>query len=264
MLQTKGRVLTGLVIGLLLAGLFLAYDATRHSHSTYDVSITQYMQSWNAPGLSPFLNTVSELTNFYPAVAIWTATFLLFFWRGLRVEAFILLLAVVTFLGMEALSVFVDRPRPSPELVHVSQFLIGNSFPSGHVFGTVVFYGFLVGVAWRHLEWLPLRLLLPTIAASIVVLAGVARVYMGVHWASDVLAGLLLGTVSLIGLLWVYSRLRAGHLEVLGLQFHVTQRRSPKRNWAKFPLWPGRSTVHLPNPGFRDKLAKNHAGLRSP
>ena len=85
MRQTRGRVLAGLVIGLIVAGLFLAYDASRHAHSTYDVSITQYVQSWNTPGLSPFLNIVSELTNFYPAVAIWTATFVLFFWRGLRV-----------------------------------------------------------------------------------------------------------------------------------------------------------------------------------
>ena len=145
MRQTRGRILAGLVIGLLVAGFFLAYDATKHSHSTYDVNITQYVQSWNAPGLSPFLKTVSEITNFYPSVAIWTATFVLFFWLGLRVADFTLLLAVVTFIGMEALSVFVDRPRPSQTWFHVSQFLIGNSFPSGHVFGTVVFYGFLVG-----------------------------------------------------------------------------------------------------------------------
>ena len=136
---TKGRIFTVLVMGLLLAGLFLAYDASRHTHSTYDVSITLYVQSWHAPGLGSFLNFISELTNFYPAVAIWTATFVFFFWRGLRLEAFTLLLAVMAFLGAEALGVLVNRPRPSPDLVHVSQALIGNSFPSGHVFGAVVF-----------------------------------------------------------------------------------------------------------------------------
>ncbi len=128
MRQTRGRILAGLVMGLMVAGLFLAYDASRHAHSAYDVRITLYVQSWDTPGLSPFLKFISELTNFYPAVAILTATFVLFFWRGLRVEALTLLLAVAIFSGMEALSVFVDRPRPSPELVHVSQFLVGNSF----------------------------------------------------------------------------------------------------------------------------------------
>ncbi len=139
--------------------------------------------------------------------------------------------------------------------------LVGQRSDSGHVFGAVVFYGFLTGVAWHRLRWLPLRLLLPAIAASIIVLAGVARVYMGVHWASDVLGGLLLGVVSVAGLLWVYYRLEAGHLELLGLQFHVTQprspkvNRSPKRNWAEISLWPGRSTVHLADSGLTNKLA---------
>ena len=118
--------------------------------------------------------------------------------------------------------------------------LVGQRSDSGHVFGAVVFYGFLTGVAWHRLRWLPLRLLLPAIAASIVVLAGVARVYIGVHWASDVLGGLLLGVVSLVGLLWVYYKLEAGHLELLGLQFHVTQRRRTTRNRAEMSLWPGR------------------------
>ena len=93
-----------------------------------------------------------------------------------------------------------------------------------------VFYSLLIGVSWHRIRWLPFRLLLPAIAASIIALAGVARVYLGVHWVSDVLGGLLLGLVTLVSLLWAYTRLRAGHMELLGLQFHVTERHSSKRN----------------------------------
>lgn len=226
---TKGRFLTGLVIVLFLAGLLLAYDASRHDHSRYDVSITLNVQSWDSPGLSSFLSLVSDFTDFYPGAALWTATFLLFFWRGLRVEAFTLLLAVWTFLGVEAFGLVVDRPRPSPDLVHVSRFLRGNSFPSGHVFAAVVFYGLLVRFAWHRVRWSPLRLLLPPMAAAIVVLVGLARIYMGVHWTSDVLGGLLLGGVALAGLLWIYAGLRAEHIEFLGLQFRVTEHHSGKQ-----------------------------------
>lgn len=223
---TRRRILTGLVIALLLGGLFLAYDASKSTHSSYDVRVTLNVQDWSAPGLDNFLKFISELTNFYPGIAIWAATFVLFFWRGLRVEAFILLLAIVTFFGAEALSVLVDRPRPSPDLVRVSKFLVGNSFPSGHVYAAVVFYGFLVGVAWHRVRWLYFRMLLPTIAAAIVVLAGISRVYLGVHWPSDVLGGALLGSVALAGLLWIYAGLRSGYLGILGLEFRVTERRS--------------------------------------
>ena len=223
---TRRRILTGLVIALLLGGLFLAYDASKNAHSSYDVRVTRYVQDWNVPGLDPFLNFISELTNFYPGIAIWAATFALFFWRGLRVEAFILLLAIVTFSGAEALSVLVDRPRPSPDLVRVSKFLVGNSFPSGHVYAAVVFYGFLAGVAWPRVRWVNVRLLLPTAAAAIVVMAAVSRVYLGVHWPSDVLGGALLGSVALAGLLWIYAGLRSGYLGILGLEFRVTEPRN--------------------------------------
>ncbi len=220
-------LLAGLVIALLLGGLYLSYDASKNDHSRYDVRITQNVQDWNAPGLDPFLDFVSEFTNFYPGIAIWASIFVLFFWRGLRIEAFALLLAVVTFFGAEALSVLVDRPRPTPDQgIEVSKFLAGNSFPSGHVFAAVVFYGLLVGVAWHRFRWLYVRVLLLAIAASIVGLAGVSRVYLGVHWPSDVLGGLLLGSVALAGLLWVYAGLRSGYLGILGLEFRVTERRN--------------------------------------
>ena len=226
MSRTRGKVLIILVAALFSAGLFLAYDASRHTESRYDVSITLEVQSWDVPGLDGVLEFVSELTNFGPGLAIWTAVVAIFIWRGLRVEALALLMAAVTFLGAETLGLLVDRPRPSPELVHVSQSLVGNSFPSGHVFAAVVFYGLLVAMILRRTRMIGLRLLAPAVGISIVVLAGVARVNMGVHWTSDVLGSLFLGSAVLGGLLWVYSGLSAGYLAFLGLEFRVSRRGS--------------------------------------
>ena len=221
MSRNRRRILTILFVTLLSAGLFLAYDASKHTESRYDVSITQEVQAWDVPGLGSTLRFVSEFTNFYPGLAIWAAVVAVFIWRGFRVEALVLLMAVVTFLGAEALGVLVDRPRPSPQLVHVSQSLIGNGFPSGHVFAAVVFYGLLVVMILRRTRIISLRLLAPAIGLSIVVLAGIARVYMGVHWTSDVLGGFFLGSAALGGLLWVYAGLSAGYLQFLGLEFRV-------------------------------------------
>ena len=123
MSRTRGRALIILIAVLAGAGLVLAYDASRHTESRYDVSITQEVQSWDAPGLDGGLEFISEFTNFLPGLAIWTAAVAIFIWRGLRVEALVLLMALVTFSGSEALGVLVDRPRPSSELVRVSQSL---------------------------------------------------------------------------------------------------------------------------------------------
>ena len=103
MSRTRGRVFTILFTALLLAGLFLAYDASKHTESRYDVSITQEVQAWDVPGLDRALRFISEFTNFFPGLAIWTAVVAIFIWRGLRVEALVLLMAVVTFVGAEAL-----------------------------------------------------------------------------------------------------------------------------------------------------------------
>ena len=221
MSRTRWRVLAILVTVLLGAGLLLAFDASRHDESRYDVSITQEVQAWDVPALDGVLRFVSEFTNFYPGLATWTAVVAIFIWRGLRVEALVLLMAVVTFAGAEALGLLVDRPRPSRQLVHVSETLVGNGFPSGHVFAAVVFYGLLVSMILRRTSMMSLRILAPVVGFSIVVLAGVARVNMGVHWTSDVLGGFFLGSAALGGLLWVYSGLSAGYLEFLGLEFRV-------------------------------------------
>ena len=219
---TRGRALAVLVMAMLGAGLFLAVDASRHTNSRYDGDLARAVQGWDAPGLSATLEFVNEFTNFYPSAAIWSAILAFLIWRRYRVEAFVLLISVVAFWGAEALGVLVNRPRPSPELVHVSKALIGNGFPSGHVFGAVIFYGLLTGVALRRVRWLPVRLLAPALGVSIVATAAVARVYLGAHWPSDVLGGFLLGSVTLAGLLWVYAGLSAGCIEFLGLEFRIT------------------------------------------
>lgn len=221
----RSRFLGGLLITALLAGLLLAYGASQRSQFSYDVSITRRFQSWHPWGFDPTLAFFNELTNFYPGIAIWTVVLLFFLWRGLRIEAFTFLLAVVPFLGAEALGLLVGRSRPSPDLVEVSESLAGNGFPSGHVLASLVFYGLLIRVIDYHVRPVALKVPLQATAASIVLLSGLARVYRGAHWPTDVLGGALLGSVALAALLWIYARLKQGRFVFLGLDFTVAEHR---------------------------------------
>jgi undecaprenyl-diphosphatase len=83
----------------------------------------------------------------------------------------------------------------------------GPSFPSGHVVASVGFYGVLPALAWRATSRRRLRAIALGAAVVVIVVIGVSRVYVGVHWATDVLGGVLIGTIIVIAT----SRALRGH-----------------------------------------------------
>jgi membrane-associated phospholipid phosphatase len=100
---------------------------------------------------------------------------------------------------------FVDRPRPTPELAHITTVLKSYSFPSGHVTGYVTLFGFVFYLAFTLLSrtsvW---RWLILVVSGLMVLLVGPSRVYMGQHWASDAMAGYTLGFAYLLVIIQIY------------------------------------------------------------
>lgn len=96
--------------------------------------------------------------------------------------------------GLKAL---FERPRPSfAEPIHVTG---GWSFPSGHAMGTFIIIGMLSYIIFIHVRSRGLRLLLVAATMVWVTLMGFSRMYLGVHYLSDVIAGFAAGTVWLAG-----------------------------------------------------------------
>jgi undecaprenyl-diphosphatase len=92
------------------------------------------------------------------------------------------------------LKYFFNRPRPLvPHLVESS----GLSFPSGHAMISASFYGLLVYLVWMHVKQPLLRISVLVMLIAMMVLIGFSRVYLHVHYATDVMAGFA------AGLLWV-------------------------------------------------------------
>ena len=89
----------------------------------------------------------------------------------------------------------VRRPRPRFEDALLS--LKTYSFPSGHTAGATVFYGFLTLLLFAHVHDKPHRFVIAVAAAGMVLLVGLSRIYLGVHYVSDV-AGAIVE-----GLLWL-------------------------------------------------------------
>ncbi len=182
----------------------LAVFARFYDYFPSDVSIAHRIQSIDVPAFSGYVDFVNVVGNGWVliALALIGATTLVLA-RG-WLEAILLLITIGPRVGNSVLKDAVQRPRPSPELTHVSDPATDYSFPSGHTVGTSVLFGVLFFVIAAVVPSRPLRWLLQLGCLLLVVSAGPARVYVGVHWPSDVLGGYLLALMFLIPVVAAY------------------------------------------------------------
>lgn len=103
-----------------------------------------------------------------------------------------------------ALKSFFDRPRP--ELVPHGSHVYTRSFPSGHSMMAATVYLTLGAVLAEMVRKRRLKAYLIAVAALVTIAVGVSRVYLGVHWPTDVLAGWALGAAWAMGC-WIVARL---------------------------------------------------------
>ena len=97
----------------------------------------------------------------------------------------------------------VDRPRP--DLVPHGNLIYTSSFPSGHAMISAVVYLTLAALVTRLIERKRLKGYALSVAIILTFLVGVSRIYLGVHWPSDVLAGWAAGAAWALGC-WLIAR----------------------------------------------------------
>jgi undecaprenyl-diphosphatase len=124
---------------------------------------------------------------------------------GLHWEGEAALIAAMSSAAIDALvKEYIRRPRPAGSLVHVFRILDSYSFPSGHVMFYVVFFGFMFFLAFALLRPSVMRTVLLLLFGSLILLIGISRIYLGQHWASDVVGAYLLGSLTLVANVALY------------------------------------------------------------
>ena len=103
-------------------------------------------------------------------------------------------LAIVAALN-QLLKHILKRPRPTGyRLIEVS----GYSFPSGHSMVSMAYYGFLIYLIYKYVKNKYIKWISICILSIFICLIGISRIYLGVHYTSDVLAGFLISITYLI------------------------------------------------------------------
>jgi undecaprenyl-diphosphatase len=193
------------------AGELLALTERPGGSTAFDSSITVWMVNHRAHGLTTLARVFSTLgsqTVLLPVVGI--ALITLLSRRKLRSAAFLfaawgggLLIYVLT-------KHFVSRPRP-PSAIWLTNVGTSTSFPSGHAtqsLATLFALALVTGTWLGRTRW-------TAVGFAIFVAAGVgwSRVYLGVHWATDVLAGWLIAAAWVAIVTWVsgHGRQTARH-----------------------------------------------------
>lgn len=119
------------------------------------------------------------------------ATLALAFHRKRRQAALFAVTVILAQVSSEILKLVYERPRP--ELVPHGSYVYSNSFPSGHSTVAAATYLALATVIASLEPRRATKVLAYALAIGLVVMIGFSRVYLGVHWPSDVLAGWSLG-----------------------------------------------------------------------
>ncbi len=111
--------------------------------------------------------------------------------------------ALIAGAGNYQIKLFFNRPRPElSHLVHAPN----SSFPSGHAMGSVLFYGTLIFLLPKFISNNSLRRVLQLILGMLIGLISLSRIYLGVHFPTDILGGLLLGSSWLLATYPIYKK----------------------------------------------------------
>lgn len=159
-----------------------------------------FVENLRSSAITPVMEAFSNLAT--PLCLLVLLLMIIAFAPGKRPGMCCALNLVLIVVLNQVLKALVQRPRPEGFNLVVES---GFSFPSGHSMVAMAFFGLLIWLVWKYKTDSTMRVVSCVCFALIIVLIGVSRIYLGVHYASDVIAGFC------VSLVWLalYTRIVA-------------------------------------------------------
>lgn len=185
-----------LVIGFVLCvgfGIAFGYLSTTFRGDTlsnFDKTLIIAIQGLETPWLTSIMKFFTWIGsgNIVGTITVISATLLYFVFKKPR-QAFLLVFVVVgTVILNYLLKIYFNRERP---VFHRILDASGFSFPSGHTMMAFSLYVIIAYIAWRNVETRLGKFLLIGFAAFMTLMIGTSRIYLGVHFPSDIAGGLM-------------------------------------------------------------------------
>lgn len=210
--ERAAYILTALVASIIfIAGVKIFIELTATLKSDYlvqtDRSVTRFVQQYRAPGLTDYFIIVTDMGDTVGYLVAFTVCTLLsyFIFKSWKYVVQIGLVMILALSSNLILKQAINRARPDVEHLVTVETL---SYPSGHAMMSMAFYGFLIylvsQIAMSKVYKSGIIILLLLFIASI----GVSRIYLGVHFPSDVAGGFIAGFIWVVFCIMTFNLIK--------------------------------------------------------
>ena len=178
---------------LLLIILAIVEDVFEKEIMKLDIMGYGLISSLINPSVTPVAIVITNLGGAIVVGALTVISFILI--KNKKISFTILLNVVIATILNILLKNIIQRPRPDEFRIITES---GYSFPSGHSMVSMAFYGFLIYLIHKYFKNKKLKIVLITFLSILIILIGISRIYLGVHYTSDVIAGFMISVCYLI------------------------------------------------------------------
>jgi undecaprenyl-diphosphatase len=169
-----------------------------------DEKVTIFLQHFRTPFLDHIFETITLLGSAGTLILVAVIGVVLLIHIKQPKSAWLAGLSLLAYPLNVLIKDSVARLRPHSALIQVITHENGYSFPSGHAQISFVVYGAVAYLLWVYLSGYR-RWLLILFAGILIFIIGISRVYLGVHWFSDVLGGWMIGAALLFGIIEIHQ-----------------------------------------------------------
>lgn len=206
-MNLKVQLLWAFIISVisLIGFSLMAIVISRHNILAFDSTIISYIQGMETPTLTAIMKFFTFIGSASSIIVI-ALVVMFFLYKVLHHRSELVLFSIVV-IGAPILDGilknFFHRARPD---LHRLIEIGGYSFPSGHAMSAMAMYGILAFLLWRHIPSRFGRSLLILLSAIMIFMIGISRVYLGVHYPSDIIGGYFASGFWLAAAIWFYQR----------------------------------------------------------
>ena len=143
--------------------------------------------------LTGIMKVITSLGGAYVLIALTLGSLLVL--KNRRISILITLNLIISTILNFLLKYVIERPRPEGYGLILES---GYSFPSGHSMVSMAFYGFIIYLIWKFVKNKNLKYICSALLGLLIISIGFSRIYLGVHYASDVIGGFAISIVYLI------------------------------------------------------------------